>query len=335
MTLSKSFLKKKEDTKIDLQNLLRNKIDNMLITTSWVGKVKELIGLEGVSPFWGDKPAWYFWISQISGAYYLELAETMTEQWEKDHLAGGMFKLKYYPDINEQIFNKFSFEEQAFVQSDFFDHTRTPKFETKDRIPDSLFNVAAFELTIDPKENLALFTLEALDSMQIDYDGEIYRTYPEINKGKLYTAGERARNVPGYDLGYPFFSSLLSLYSFYSKTKPVRVVLTRSPGFKHVCNSQEELHCIDTADVTVYSLTVLFSDAKDKTGADGEKLIEEKVGDTELDVVFDQQFTCGHLPCNHIAPFVNTALDEKWWSLAEADYKSELASSCGCADCSH
>lgn len=328
-------MKKGEDTKIDLQSLLRNKIDNMLITTSWVEKVKELIGLKAVSPFWGDKPAWYFWMSQTSGAYFLELDEIMDEHWESDRLASGMFKVKHYPDTNGEFFNNFSFEEQAFVQSDFFDHTHTPKFETKDRIPDSLFNIAALELTIDPEENLALFTLEALDSMQIHYDREIHQTYPEIHKEKLYISGEKVRNVPGYDLGYPFFSSLLSLYSFYSKTKPVRVVLTRSPGFKHVCNSQEELHCIDTDDINLYSLNVLFSDTSDKNIVNGEKLIEQRFKDSDDEVVFDQQFTCGHLPCNHISPSINTPLDEKWWSLAEADYKSELTSSCGCADCHH
>ena len=104
----------------------------MLTTTSWVEKVKELVGLKAVSPFWGDKPAWYFWMSQISGAYLLELAETMDDHWESDQLAGGMFKIKHYPDTNGELFNNFSFEEQAFVQSDFFDHTHTPMFEKKE-----------------------------------------------------------------------------------------------------------------------------------------------------------------------------------------------------------
>ncbi|MBU2453487.1 MAG: hypothetical protein KJ668_09265, partial [Proteobacteria bacterium] len=269
-------MKKTEDTKIDLQSLLRNKIDNMLITTSWVGKVKELIGLEAVSPVWGNKPAWYFWTSQISGAYLIELDETIDEQWESDHLASGMFKVKHYPDTKGKVFANFSFEEQAFVQSNLFDHTHTPKFETKDRIPDSLFNVAALELTMDPKDNLALFTFEALDSMQICYDQGMCEAYPQINKEKHYIAGKKARNVPGYDLGYPLFSSLLCLYSFYSRTKPVRVLLTRSPGFKYVCNSSKKTHCIDTDDTHIYSLNVLFSDNREKTTARGEKLFEQR-----------------------------------------------------------
>jgi len=307
----------------------------MLITTSWVETVKELINLQAASPVWGDKPAWYFWLSHIKGAYLLELGEILDEKWDEDHLACGMFKIKYYPYPHKEGFDNFSFEEQAFVQSGFFDHTHTPMFEKKDNIPDSLFNIAALELTIDPTDNLALFSLEALDFMQIDYAREIYRTYPDIDKAKRYAAGERARNVPGYDLGYPLFSSLLSLYSFYSKTKPVRAVLTRIPGFKHIYNSSEECQCIDTDDINFYSLNVLYSDTSDKNIAAGEKLIEQRFEGGDGEVVFDQQFSCGYLPHNHISPFVKPVLDEKWWSLAEADYKSNLASTCGCEDCQH
>ena len=277
MKSSKNFLKKAEDTNIDFQNLFRNKIDNMLITTSWVDKVKELIGLQAVSPVWGDKPAWYFWLSHIKGAYLLELDETDDEKWEKDGRASGIFKVKHYPYPHKAGFYDFSFEEQAFAQSDFFDHTHTPKFAKKNMIPDSLFNIAALELTIDPAENLALFSMEALDSMQIHYGREICQTYPDIHKTKLYAAGEKARSVPGYDLGYRLFSSLLSLYSFYSKIKPVWVVLTRSPGFKHICNSSQEYQCIDTDDINFYSLNVLFSDTTGKNIADGEKLIEQRL----------------------------------------------------------
>lgn len=335
MKSSKNFLKKAEDTNIDFQNLFRNKIDNMLITTSWVDKVKELIGLQSVSPVWGDKPEWYFWMPKTAGTYSLELNETIKDQWKSKHLATGMFSVKCYPFTNGQLFKHFSFEEQAFVKSDLFDDTHTPRFEQRERIPASLFNVAAIEMTNDSTDNLALFSLEALNSMQTLYGQKMQQTYPELNKSKLYTAGEKVRDVPGYDLGYPLFSCLLSLYSFYSRTKPVRILLTRSPGFKYIYESPQEYQCIDTDDVHIYSLNVVFSDISDKNLATGEKLIAQKLKDSDDEIVFDQEYTSGQLPCNHISPIVNADLDEKWWSLAEADYKSNMASTCGCEDCCH
>ena len=45
----------------------------MLVTTSWVDDVKTVTGLEAVSQVWGEKPAWYFWISGTPGVYALQL----------------------------------------------------------------------------------------------------------------------------------------------------------------------------------------------------------------------------------------------------------------------
>jgi len=334
-TSSKSFLKKTEDTDIDYQSLFRNKIDNMLVTTSWVDQVKELIGLQAVSSVWSDKPAWYFWMPQPAGAYSLELNETIDDQWDTKHLAGGLFSVKFYPFANGRFFNHFSFEEQAFVKSNLFDETHTPRLEQRDRISASLFNVAAIEMTMDTTDNLALFSLEALDSMQVFYGQAFHQIYPELNKSKSYNPGEKARDVPGYDLGYPLFSCLLSLYSFYSKIKPVRVLLTRSPGFKYLYDSTEEYQCVDTEDVQIYSLNVMFSDSTNKNLATGKNLIEKTLKYPDNKIVFDQEYTNGHLPSNHISPIVNAPLDEKWWSLADADYKSHMASTCGCEECQH
>lgn len=307
----------------------------MLITASWVDRIKELIHLQAVSPVWSDIPAWYFWISQISGAFCLELNETVSEKWDSDGLASGMFSLKCYPYVNGELFDGFSFEEQEFIKSNIFDHTHTPLFEEKNKIPDSLFNVAAIEMTTHTKDTLALFSLEALDSMQLYYSDKILQTYPVINKSRQYKAGEIARDVPGYDLGCSFLSCLLSLYSFYSRTKPVRVLLTRNPGFKCVGHTSNNYQCIDADDINIYSLHVLFSDHYDTDLNRGEKLIEQQFEASENNIIFDQKFTRGHLPCHHISPLRNTKLDKKWWSLAEADYPSNLTSNCGCEDCRH
>lgn len=307
----------------------------MLVTTSWVDKVKELIGLQAVSPVWSDKPAWYFWMPQTDGAYSLELNETIDDLWESKHLAGGLFSVKYYPFTNGRFFNHFSFEEQAFVKSNLFDDTHTPRLEQRDRIPASLFNVAAIEMIMDTTDNLALFSLEALDSMQVFYSQAFHQTYPELNKSKYFNLGEKARDVPGYDLGYPLFSCLLSLYSFYSKIKPVRVLLTCSPGFKYIYDSTEGYQCVDTDDVQIYSLNVMFSDSTNKNLATGKKLIEKRLNDPDNKIIFDQEYTTGKLLSNHISPFVDAPLDEKWWSLTEADYKSHMASTCGCEDYQH
>ncbi len=267
----------------------------MLVTTSWVEKVKEMIGIEAVSQVWGDKPAWYFWISQAPGVYYLQLEEVFDEYWESDDLAGGIFTIKCYPYTQGKVFQSFSFEEQSFIKSNFFDHTHTPRFEDKEKIPKTLFNVATLELTIDSQENLALFTFEGLDYMRICYNQETLQSYPEIKKEKKFEAGEKGRDVPGYELGYMLLDRILSLYSFYSKTKPARAFLTRSPGFEYVYDSNHIFQCLDTDDISIYSLNVLYSQNGGKKIVKGDRLIEEQLKGGTHEVVFDQQFQNDHL----------------------------------------
>jgi hypothetical protein len=307
----------------------------MLVTTSWVEKVKDLIGLEAVSQVWGDKPAWYFWISQAPGVYYLQLEEVFDEYWESDDLAVGIFSIKCYPYTHEKVFQSFSFEEQSFIQSHFFDHTHTPLFEHKENIPKTLFNVATLELTMDSKDNIALFTFEGLDSMRICYNQEILQTYAEIKKEKKFEAGEKDRDVPGYKLGYLLFDRLLSLYSFYSKIKPERVLLSRSPGFEYIYDSTNRFQCVDTDEIRIDTLHVLFAKNGSSKMVNGDKLLAERLNEGRHEVVFDQQFQCGHLHHNQKLSVLTTPLNNQWWSLADSDYKSELASSCGCTHDHH
>ena len=304
----------------------------MLVTTSWVEKVKEMIGLDAVSQVWGDKPVWYFWISQAPGVYSLELEEASDEYWESDDLAIGIFSIKCYPYTHQKVFQSFSFEEQAFIQSIFFDHTHTPVFEHKEKIPKTLFSVATFELTIDAHDNLALFTFEGLDSMRIRYNQETLQSYPEIKKEKKFEAGEKGRDVPGYELGYLLFDRILSLYSFYSKIKPERVLLTRSPGFEYIYDSTNRFQCVDTDEIRIDTLHVLFAQNGSSKMVECDKLLAERLNEDRHKVVFDQEYPFGHFhPSQYFIP-LKTPLNEQWWSLANSDYKSELASSCGCSD---
>ena len=328
-------MRRRGDIKIDFESFFRNKIDNMLVTTSWVEKVKEFIGLKAVSQVWEDKPAWYFWILQAPGAYYLQLEEAFDESWESDDLAGGIFTIKYYPFKQEKVFQSFSFEEQSFIQSNFFDHTHTPRFEHKEKIPKTLFNVATFEFRVDSQDNVALFTFEGLDSMRISYNQKTLQSYPAINKEKQFKAGEKDRDVPGYELGYLLFDRLLSLYSFYSKTKPARVLLTRSPGFEYVYDSTRTFQCVDTDNLSIYMLNVLFAQNSGKKIVKGEELIEERLKEGPHEVIFDQKYQCGHFHHSQNLIPLKTPLNEQWWSLANSDYKSELASSCGCESDHH
>jgi hypothetical protein len=300
------------------------------VTASWVDRVKTSVGLKGVSQVWGDKPAWYCWISGAPGAYHLQMEDASTRKVNKKNLPTGLFSIKCYPFPQERVFHSFSFEEQCFIRSDFFDHTNTPRIELKERIPVTLFNVATMEYTVDPDDNFVLFTFEALDVMRIRYEQETVRKYAFLEQAKCFGKGEIGRNVAGWELGYQLFDRLLSLYSFYSKQKPVRVLMTSSPGFEYVYDRTDAFQCVDAGDIKIYSLGVLFASESGNPTLEGEELIAEQLKEGCQEMICDRTFRCGHFHhSDDLFPLVS-ALNEQWWSLAEVDYKSELASSCGC-----
>jgi len=297
----------------------------MLVTTSWVDDVKTVTGLEAVSQVWGEKPAWYFWISGTPGVYALQLEGITAPESDRRIWANGNFAVKCYPLAHEKVFHSFSFQERAMILSESFDHTHTPRFSHREQIPATLFNVAAVELKVDPEDRQALFVLEGLDIMNISYATETIQNYPVLQKKKRFKRGEIDRKVPGWDLGYPLFDRLLCLYSFYSKKTPIRLWLTRSPGFSYVFD-KDQPECVQAPEINLFSLNVLFGNPHEE-----EDMIDRQSVDDDQEVVYDRVFHCHHSHHEPDQPPHLPPLNEQWWSLAHSDYKSTLSSTCGCA----
>lgn len=313
----------------------------MLTTGSWVGKVKDMLGLEGVSQVWGNRPAWYFWISRAPGVYHLRLEDVQVDSWENRELFSGIFSLKCYPFPGQAVFETFSFEERALMRSDFFDDTFTPRFEVRTRLPDTLFNVATLEYTVDAEDTFACFTLESLDALRISYAADKVQAYPLLGRSERFAAGQVDRNVPAWAIGYPFFDRMLSLYVFEQKKKPYRTIMLQGDGFDYICGRNGLLTCRDTADTRSLELSVFFAtgDSAPDRGRDGIESAVRRLPADSRDLVFDRSFPCGHF--HHVhgnapqAAEATDTLNPQWWTLADADYKSELATSCGCACDAH
>ena len=323
-------------TGTECESFFQDKINSMLVTTSWVGHLKDLLGMEAVSQIWGDVPAWYMWFSDAQGAYRFQLVDTMIDENIPAHKQ-GFFSIKCYPFHNATVFDSFSYEEQYLSRSRFFDDTHTPRFEEKERIPDSLFNVAAMEYTVNQDDTLACFTLESLDTMRCVYAEETVLDFDLIKKSRRYAEGETGRSVPGWKLGYPVFDRLLCMYAFYSKAKPVRLRITRSPGFEYVHTGKRAFECVDAPDTHRLSASVFF--ASPNSPHHGMKsneldIVEQEEEQSQTEILLDRSFPCGHfhtsdkMACTKIHE--DTPINELWWSLADAVYNSEMASTCGC-----
>ena len=324
------------DTITECESFFQNKINSMLVATSWVDNLKNLLGMEAVSQIWGDVPAWYVWLSDAQGAYQLQLVDAGFDE-DNPLNKQGFFSIKCYPFHDATVFDTFSYEEQYLSQSGFFDETHTPRFEEKEKIPDSLFNVAAIEYRVNEDDTMACFTLDSLDAMRCVYPDETLLDFDLINKSRRYTKGETGRSVPGWKLGYPVFDRLLSMYAFYSKTKPVRLRITRSPGFEYVHAGNQLFECVDTPDTHRLSASVFFAPQGSPDHAVNSNeldMAEQSSGQGQAEVLLDQTFSCGHFHASHKMASIqineDAPINELWWSLAHREYKSELASTCGC-----
>jgi len=324
------------DTITDCESFFQNEINSMLVTTSWVDNLKDLLGVEAVSQIWGDVPAWYMWLSDALGVYQLQLVDAGFDE-NSPAIKQGFFSIKCYPFHNATVFDAFSYEEQYLSQSGFFDDTHTPRFEEKEKIPDSLFNVAAMEYRVNEDDTMACFTLDSLDTMRCVYPEETVLNFDLINKSRRYTKGETGRSVPGWKLGYPVFDRLLSMYAFYSKTKPVRLRITRSPGFEYVHTGNQLFECVDTPDTHRLSASVFFASQGSpdhNVNLNELDMVVQESEQSQVEILLDQAFPCGHFHASDKMAFSkideDIPVNELWWSLAHTEYKSELASTCGC-----
>ncbi len=324
---------------IDTDSFFQNKINSILLTTSWVEKVISLLGIEAISQLWGgDQPAWYLWLSEAHGAYQLQLADPHPfDNHAKD--IRGIFSVKCYPFAEHDVFNTFSAEERRLIGSNLFDETNTPCFDDREKIPDTLFNVAVIDYAVDKKDTWACLTLESLGTLRVvdndpgADDRNRVQDHPDNHMGK------HNRAVPGWRLGLPLFDRLLCMVAFYSRMPPLWIRVTRSPGFDYTRTGSTDLILNNAADISCYSASVLFGPAGAKFHNDNHparSLMETEIDEDQWEVLFDE-----HFPENRFHPPGKSTLtalgdlfpiNEKWWSLANADYTSALGSTCGCHD---
>jgi len=329
-------LKNMADTATACESFFHDKINSMLVTTSWVDDLKGQLGMVAVSQIWGDQPAWYLWLSDAQGAYQLQLADAITDK--KSLLQKqGLFSIKCYPFLDSTVFDTFSHEEQVLSRSRFFDDTHTPRFECRQKIPDSLFSVAVMEYRANQNDTVACFSLESLDTLLCFYPKETVQYYDLIGKSRRYREGEIGRSVPGWQLGYPIFDRLLCMYAYYSKAKPIRVRITRSTGFHYVHTGNQNFACLDAPDTHRWTASVFFAapERSDRGTYLNEPDLLARVEESEpTEILLDHAFPCGHL--HHIEKTASpqtvkcAPINPLWWSLSETAYASTLTSTCGC-----
>jgi hypothetical protein len=229
----------------------------------------------------------------------------------------------------QEVFSRFSPEEREQIQSEHFDHTGTPRFQSIHRVADNLFHIGVLEWLLDQRQGTSALVFESLTSLRIRSP---YGRPAGLSDAKTSVApdlGRLIRDVPGWNLGLPFFDRMLCLYAYYRKQSPARIVLTRSPGFEHSLEKDGLLLERKAEDIRGLAVLVCFvppGQSLEKNTQIHEQ-VEAFLGDESplADLSYPQGYhseIAAEVPHLHI--------NELWWSLANKTFSSKLSSTCGC-----
>jgi hypothetical protein len=233
--------------------------------------------------------------------------------------ASGSFAVKFYPSLDSEIFQALLPKEREIRKSALFDASGAPAFETRHHIPADLFTVGVLSLTMDPDQEWGLYTVTALNicrQMGRPDGGE----EEEILFGSL----------PGWQLSFALYHRLLCLHAFHKKHPPVNAQFSVEPGFEKVYTSDIDVETRRCSANKTLTLSVLFAPDSADPPAEPLELMRRDLDESGGRKIVDQRFTCEHFRSVEIGPAGQPVLSEDWWRLAGVDYKSELASSCGC-----
>ena len=271
--------------------------------------------------------AWYFWLKEAPGVYHLELSDAGCESWDNELFYKALFTIKCYPHRDLQYFESFSSLEQQLILSPFFDDTNTPVFENREKIPSDLFNVAMLKIIMNHDGQKAVHSLETLDTLRSRYIKETDQCFPGLNFHRKFATGQIDRCVPGLTVAYPLVDCLLCLYANTFKQGPCQIQCQQTVGFEININDNE----VDgpfCRDIKGYQVNVAFGSTLDGFITEQVSFCGNSPEPMEKKI-FNSVFPCG-LYDAHLTEKFPIFIDSKWWTMANAQYNSELASSCGC-----
>lgn len=191
-------------------------------------------------------------------------------------------------------------------------------------MPDHWFSVGAISILVDQGPAVAQFTYDSLEQMRL--------IHPPQDGGSADDS-QIIRNLGAWRLGYPMIDCLIGLYSFYSQTAPGFVGASRSPGFEYLFYAGQKPRCRSTADTSHLTLSALFAEPARLPGWINALWTQQL--DCQEQVIFSSTFSEDVTRTIKVPKAPAARVNPLWWELAHSDYKSEKASTCGCADHDH
>ena len=191
-------------------------------------------------------PGWYLWFSDRSGAFLLRVltgcdVPTTESNFNLETVQGIRLGVFYYPHIEEKDFEGFSWPEKILRCSDYFDQTGTPTSEGRKEIPSSFFLVGQIDIRLCSMRCYLELECSALERWRDYRVGGLHVRGPSGDLLEVVAAGDRDRDVPGWELTHFLMDKLVLGICFQQRLTPIAVLVSKEEGFASYLQENQQI----------------------------------------------------------------------------------------------
>ena len=282
------------------------------------------LGFSQISQAPPDKglPGWYLWFKDRKGPYYVGIIgenvvlsdSALKESSQRELVNGVQFVIRYFPDIEEDIFETFSCFEQIFRMTANFDNTGATTFEGARNMHDSFYLVGYMTISFNANRDVDFFCRAPEKWRDYHTDG-LALPDSEGAKTQVLLPGERDRDVEGWNLSRYVFDKIVSAYSFLIHRKPSLVGVSACPSVEYFIDEAKNITKTRNEQLKEFSLLVSFSQNVDSRDAKTMLTAESR----DLIGLWDDP--------KSIPPAWHNDL---WWSVPEHHFHDDSCYLCSC-----
>jgi len=288
------------------------------------------LGFSQISQVASDEglPGWYLWFDDMKGACYIGITgwnarhsdKVPTNAWQREPPRDVCLVLRYFPDMEEKLFETFSCFEQIFRMGPHFDATGTTTFEGSRTMPENFFVVGHMIISFhEPHGDIDFFCQAPERWREYRTDG-LTLVDSEGTTMALLAPGECDRDVEGWNLSRHIFDKIVSAYSFLSRRPPSVVGVAAGPSNEFQIDTFNNIHEIKNERWKEFLLLVSFGQNGNLHDAEEMLLSQSK----RLIGIWTDVRSIPAEWCNH-----------SWWSVADRHFHDDHGFICSCYDGRH
>lgn len=188
---------------------------------------------------WVDYVSWYIKLKDRPGIYDISLinygiVKTLPKVDVRFQLPRYMVEcllIRYYPSPKEECFKNFSYYERKFrLKREFFTDEGIPKTDAKMNMPKTFFTIGELDFYIEFLRRRDIRLALRSQKRYVEKRADGIRENGKV----IVKPGEIDRNVPGWNLSWDLYVSLLRTYLKYYNGEILLALKIEKPGIVYV-----------------------------------------------------------------------------------------------------